>query len=191
MGSKLVLVTGASSGIGEATAKLYADKGAQVILLARNATRLEAVAEAIRRGGGTATAYAVDLADAAATADAAARIERERGVPDILINNAGAGRWLSLLDTTPEDARAMRGKNVITRAVGHRDYVEVDTFSVEIRPGDRFLICSDGLHGYLRAGEADLLLNEPTVEAAARRAIEVANERGGRDNITAVVVAVR
>ena len=62
MGSKLVLVTGASSGIGEATAKLYADKGAQVILLARNTTRLEAVAKAIRRSGGTATAYAVDLA---------------------------------------------------------------------------------------------------------------------------------
>lgn len=105
MGSKLVLVTGASSGIGEATAKLYADKGAQVILLARNTTRLEAVAEAIRRSGGTATAYAVDLADAAATADAAARIQREVGIPDILINNAGAGRWLPLLETTPEDAR--------------------------------------------------------------------------------------
>jgi short-subunit dehydrogenase len=107
MGSKLVLVTGASSGIGEATAKLYAAKGAQVVLLARETARLEAVAQAIRRPGGTATAYAVDLADAAATAEATARIERERGIPDILVNNAGAGRWLKLLDTTPEDARAM------------------------------------------------------------------------------------
>ena len=107
MGAKRVLITGASSGIGEATAKLYAAKGAEVILLARNTARLETVADTIRKGGGTATAYAVDLADPAATAEAAARIERELGIPHILINNAGAGRWLPLLDTTPEDARAM------------------------------------------------------------------------------------
>lgn len=107
MVAKRVLITGASSGIGEATARLYAAKGAEVILLARNAARLEAAAEAIRRRGGTAKVCAVDLANPEATAEAAARIERETGVPDILINNAGVGRWLSLLDTTAEDARAM------------------------------------------------------------------------------------
>ncbi len=50
---KLVLVTGASSGIGEAAAKLYGANGAHVLLLARNADRLDRVAEAIRRSGGT------------------------------------------------------------------------------------------------------------------------------------------
>jgi short-subunit dehydrogenase len=107
MASRLVLVTGASSGIGAATAELYGKKGAHVLLLARNAERLDRVAGAIRRAGGTATAHAVDLADARATAETAARIQRETGTPDILINNAGAGRWLPLLDTTPEEARAM------------------------------------------------------------------------------------
>jgi short-subunit dehydrogenase len=107
MASELVLVTGASSGIGEATAKLYAASGARVLLLARNGERLAAVADSIRREGGAAKAYPVDLADADAIAETAARIKREEGTPDILINNAGAGRWLSLLETSAEEALAM------------------------------------------------------------------------------------
>lgn len=107
MAAKLVLVTGASSGIGEATAKLYGARGAHVLLLARNASRLEAVSQAIRKDGGTATAFPVDLADDAATQTLAQRLAGEIGTPDILINNAGAGRWKPLLDTTPEEARAM------------------------------------------------------------------------------------
>jgi len=107
MGSKLVLVTGASSGIGEATAKRYGANGARVLLLARDAERLDAVAGAIRREGGTATAFPLDLSDAQAIAEVSARITREAGTPDILINNAGAGRWLKLLETTPEEALAM------------------------------------------------------------------------------------
>jgi uncharacterized protein len=107
MASKLVLVTGASSGIGEATAIRYGASGAHVLLLARNAGRLKAVAESICRAGGAATPYAIDLADAKAIAETGARIKREHGTPDIVINNAGAGRWLPLVDTTAEDALAM------------------------------------------------------------------------------------
>lgn len=105
--SKLVVVTGASSGIGEATAKLYGGRGAHVALLARNADRLAAVAEAIRNAGGTASPYAVDLSDSLATAETAARIARDLGAPDILINNAGAGRWLPMIETTADEALAM------------------------------------------------------------------------------------
>jgi len=80
-------------------------------------------------------------------------------------------------------------KNVITRAVGSRDYVQVDTQTIEIGPGDRFLLCSDGLHGYVQNDEIpDVLALGP--EAAASRLIDMANARGGRDNITAVVVEV-
>jgi short-subunit dehydrogenase len=107
MTAKLVLVTGASSGIGEATAKRYAAVGARVLLLARNAERLESVSATIERGGGNASAFPIDLADAEAVAELCARIGREAGTPDILISNAGAGRWLPLVETTAEDARAM------------------------------------------------------------------------------------
>ncbi|MCB9591578.1 MAG: serine/threonine-protein phosphatase [Sandaracinaceae bacterium] len=78
-------------------------------------------------------------------------------------------------------------KNVITRAVGSRDYVQVDTQTVEIGPGDRFLVCSDGLHGYLQDEEiVPLLTLGPDV--ATTKLIDLANQRGGRDNITAVVI---
>jgi uncharacterized protein len=107
MAAKLVLVTGASSGIGEATAKRYAACGARVLLLARNAERLQAVAGAIKRDGGDAAAFPVDLADANAATEVCAKIERQMGTPDHLINNAGAGRWLPLLETSPAEARAM------------------------------------------------------------------------------------
>ncbi len=107
MASRLVLVTGASSGIGAATARLYGARGARVLVLARNEAKLEEVVAAIRRDGGAASPYAVDLADASAIAETAARIKREAGTPDILINNAGAGRWLLLLETSAEEALAM------------------------------------------------------------------------------------
>ncbi len=107
MATKLVLVTGASSGIGAATARRYGAAGAHVLLLARDKERLERAAEAVRKAGGTPTAYAVDLADPQAIAETSARIAREAGIPDILINNAGAGRWLPVIDTSAEEARAM------------------------------------------------------------------------------------
>jgi uncharacterized protein len=107
MASRLVLVTGASSGIGAATATLYGARGARVLVLARNEAKLEEVVAAIRRDGGAASPYAVDLADASAIAETSARIKREAGTPDILINNAGAGRWLPLLETSAEEALSM------------------------------------------------------------------------------------
>jgi serine/threonine protein phosphatase PrpC len=90
---------------------------------------------------------------------------------------------------TAEEAANSPGKNVITRAVGHQDYVEVDTLDLEIQSGDRFMLCSDGLHGYLLDNEVDGLMKGDR-EAVANRLIELANERGGRDNITVVVCDV-
>jgi short-subunit dehydrogenase len=106
MAPRRVLITGASSGIGAALSRLYGAHGAQVLLLARNAERLDEVARHIRREGGAANAYPIDLADAEAIAETAARIKREADTPDILINNAGAGRWLNVLETTTEEALA-------------------------------------------------------------------------------------
>ena len=90
---------------------------------------------------------------------------------------------------TEDEARVSKQRNVITRAVGSRDYVQVDTSVWEVSPGDVYLLCSDGLHGYLHLDEIPGLLLEGT-EAAVDHFIELANSRGGKDNITAIVVDV-
>lgn len=91
---------------------------------------------------------------------------------------------------TEEEARFAPHRNVITRAVGSHEYVEVDTRVVETVPGDRFLLCTDGLHGYLESDDETLqyLLLPPS--ESPRKLIELANSRGGKDNITAIVVEV-
>jgi protein phosphatase len=90
---------------------------------------------------------------------------------------------------TPKEAMRARGKNVITRAVGHLDYVQADVFDMEVELGDAFMLCSDGLHGYLRPGEVRKLMAEP-MERGAQKFIDLANDRGGKDNITVVMVKV-
>lgn len=90
---------------------------------------------------------------------------------------------------TEGEARVSKQRNVITRAVGSRDYVQVDTSVWEAQTGDVYLLCSDGLHGYLNLDEIGDALDEGG-EAAVRSLIESANSRGGKDNITAIVVEV-
>lgn len=91
---------------------------------------------------------------------------------------------------TAEQAKASPRGNVITRAVGPRDYVQVDTFVVPLQPGDRYLLCSDGLHGYLETQEIAPIVVGATLEESCKNFIDLANSRGGKDNITCVMVEI-
>ncbi len=105
--NKRVLVTGASSGIGAATAREFAARQAHVLLLARRREELEQVADDIFRAGGKASVFAVDLSDADATLQSCARIQQTIGIPDVIVNNAGSGKWRFLEETEPHEARQM------------------------------------------------------------------------------------
>src|SRR5262249_25170646 len=80
--------------------------------------------------------------------------------------------------------------NAITRAVGVYERVDVDTLVIEVLPGDEFILASDGLTGYLDSPEE---LREPLSregDEVVKELIRLANERGGKDNITTVVVRI-
>lgn len=88
------------------------------------------------------------------------------------------------------EAKTSPHRNVITRAVGNRDYVQVDTQVVLLAPGDRYLLCSDGLHGYVDEAAEIASIVSLGGDAAVQRFIDTANGRGGRDNITALLVEI-
>jgi protein phosphatase len=90
---------------------------------------------------------------------------------------------------TPAEAARSPHRNVITRAVGNREYVQVDTRRIQLVPSTRFLLCSDGLHGYLEDADIPGIV-EMGGDASVKRFIDLANERGGKDNITAVLVEI-
>ena len=101
---KVALVTGASSGIGAATAQALARAGAKVLLVARREHQLQKVADSI---GTAARVYPADLSSAAAVDDLARRVESNEGTPEIIVNNAGAGQWKFVEETTPAEAVQM------------------------------------------------------------------------------------
>ncbi|MGH2865025.1 MAG: Stp1/IreP family PP2C-type Ser/Thr phosphatase [Solirubrobacteraceae bacterium] len=90
---------------------------------------------------------------------------------------------------TPEEAVEHPQRSVITRALGPEATVEVDTRTVRARPGDVYLICSDGLTTMIGEEQiAELLLAHPRLRDAGEALIAAANEAGGRDNITVVLL---
>jgi serine/threonine protein phosphatase PrpC len=89
---------------------------------------------------------------------------------------------------TPDEARHSRLKNIITRSVGFEEDVLVDIVGVATEPGDRFMLCSDGLSNLLENGEIRDVLEGMEVSEAPRTLVEMANARGGDDNITVVAL---
>jgi protein phosphatase len=91
---------------------------------------------------------------------------------------------------TPEEIEAFPHKNVIVRALGMREAVEVDVQRVALEPGDTFVLCSDGLSGMVTDDRiAELVRQRPKdLRGAAQALVDAANEGGGQDNVTCVLV---
>ena len=145
-----------------------------------------------KTGMGTTLSALLVLGDYAITAqvgDSRVYLIREESCEQLTEDHTLIAWQLKQGLITPAEAKKSPHRNVITRAVGNREYVQVDTRLVGLRAGDRFLLCSDGLHGYVKDEDiAGIVAMGGT--AAVQRFIDLANERGGKDNITAILVEI-
>jgi len=100
--------------------------------------------------------------------------------------------YLAAMPDMTDEQRSELPKNVITRALGMQDNVEVDLQSDECQPGDVYVLCSDGLSGMITDSEILDVVKKcgPKLEDVCRKLVALANEHGGEDNITAVVIRV-
>lgn len=110
LAGRVAVVTGASSGIGLATATALARAGARLVLVSRSEARLQATAQDVARvagGGHPSLLLPCDVSDPEAVLTMADRVRRDTGAPDIVVNNAGIGHWASVVDLSLERIRAV------------------------------------------------------------------------------------
>ena len=108
------------------------------------------------------------------------QITRDHSLVEEMVRMGGLDR---------EAARNHPDKNIITRAIGARDTIEIDFFHEELKSGDLILMCSDGLTNMLEDEEIGRILKTPgTIEERAERLIDAANQNGGRDNIAVILI---
>lgn len=91
----------------------------------------------------------------------------------------------------PEEARKHPMRNVLSRAIGQDERPEVDVTFAPVRPGDRLVLCSDGLTNFVEDEEIRGIAAEGPLEDAARQLVALANARGGDDNITVALGEIR
>lgn len=170
---RTALVTGASFGLGEATARKLGAAGATVLLAARSTDKLDEVAASITADGGVAHPYRLDLTDLDATTQTAERMLADHGAPHLVINNAGMSirRSLALQYDRPQDFERTMAVNYLgpvrmllqllpaMQTAGGGHLVNVSTIGVRIPPGPRwgaYQASKGAFDTWLRSIEAEL-----------------------------------
>ncbi|HHH10744.1 MAG TPA: Stp1/IreP family PP2C-type Ser/Thr phosphatase, partial [Sorangium sp.] len=146
-----------------------------------------------KRGMGTTVSLILFLGShgfVAHVGDSRIYLMRNKTVHQVTEDHTIANELMKLGMVTPEQLAQVPRKNAITRAVGVYEHVEVDTMTLEVLPNDRFLLASDGLTGYLDDAGVRLaeLLQEQDGQACVQAMIDYANARGGKDNVTAMLI---
>ncbi|HLG20823.1 MAG TPA: Stp1/IreP family PP2C-type Ser/Thr phosphatase [Bdellovibrionota bacterium] len=145
------------------------------------------------RGMGTTATVMLFLQDKAFIAhvgDSRAYCVRGRKISQITEDHSLVHEQLKSGLITEEEARTHQLKNIITRSVGVQEEVEIDTVVWTVQPGDYYLLCSDGLSNMVADHEMQNLMVDSEPEQAARGLVDLANQRGGDDNITLIVLKI-
>jgi len=119
------------------------------------------------------------------------RIDKKELTP-LTIDHSWVAEIKNSQNLTEEEAASVVGKNIITRALGVRENVDIDYRLMKVTPGDKFILCSDGLCGY--ADDEEIFMAIKRVRDDNNKIVEnlvqLANDRGGADNVTVIVVEV-
>ena len=93
---------------------------------------------------------------------------------------------------TAEEARTHRWRNVITRALGHKQEIDIDLHKHDVQPGDTWMLCSDGLTSMVEDPEIEQALanGDSGLDQKCRRLVDMANAEGGKDNITVLLIHI-
>ena len=123
--------------------------------------------------------------------DSRAYLLRDRRLVQLTEDHTLVSAYVQAGVMTREEAAVSLVRNVITRAVGVEETIEVDSRRLAVEAGDTVLLCSDGLHGVVSDEDiTSVLLHERDLTRAAAELVERANDAGGPDNITAVLVRI-
>ena len=147
----------------------------------------------LRGMGSTVVAAAIkdDTASLAHAGDSRAYLIRKGGITQLTDDHSLVEEQLKRGLISQEEARTSSIKNVITRALGPEGDLEVDLAEHELQPDDKLLLCSDGLSNLVpREDMLDIVENTERLDRACASLIKLANDRGGNDNITVVIVHV-
>lgn len=138
-----------------------------------------------------AAAIREDKVYVAHVGDSRAYLFRKREMLPLTTDHSYVMELVKLGNITKEEAATHPKRNVITRAVGIKESVEVDTNIHPLKKGDMVLLCSDGLSGMLKDEEMAKILNKrTTLEKKAAILVEEANKKGGHDNISLILVEI-
>lgn len=140
---------------------------------------------------GVAAVLHHDALHIANVGDSRAYLIRDHAIRQITRDHSFVSDQIAAGLITPEQARTSAHRNIITRALGHQPQITVDLFRWPLQIGDIVLLCSDGLHGLVEDTELLQLVEEAPFEQVADTLVDLANERGGTDNITVVVAQVQ
>jgi serine/threonine protein phosphatase PrpC len=170
------------------------DVGASLVRAIRAANKQihsQAQADPSKSGMGTTLVAAVVLGSkvyVANVGDSRAYLINRTGITQITEDHSWVEEQVRAGLLTPEQARRHPQRNLVTRALGSKPAVEVDLFEGKIGAGDTILLCSDGLTGRVNDQEIATIVREHLPIEAARLLVDQANERGGNDNITVLIV---
>lgn len=122
--------------------------------------------------------------------DSRAYLLRDGELRQLTADHTVVAEWMAAGAITSDEAKTHPRRGMLTRSVGVAPEVVVDTFTEHLQPGDRLLLCSDGLNGMVGDDDIAAVLGQGDPEVAVWGLIEAANSAGGHDNVTTLVIDV-